>query len=54
MMDVLTKLVVGIILQYIRVSNHHVAYLKLTQCYVHYNSIKLVDKRKPFPTFEII
>ena len=39
----------AIILQYIHISNHHVAYLKLTQRYINYNSIKFVDKRKnPF------
>ena len=34
MMEALTKLIVVIISQCIRVSNHHVVYLKLTQCYM--------------------
>ena len=33
-MDVLTNIIVVIILQYIHISNHHVEYLKHTQCYI--------------------
>ena len=40
-MDVLTNLIVLIISQYRHISNHHVVYLKLIQCYVTYILVNL-------------
>ena len=52
-MEVLTKVMFVIILQYISVSNHYILHLKLLQeSYVNYISIKLGKRKKkylPFP-----
>ena len=44
-MEILANAIVLIILQYINVSNQHIVYLKLTQLYVNYISIKLGQGR---------
>lgn len=44
-MDVLSNIIVLIILQHIRISNHYIAHLKLTQLDASYISIKL-ERRK--------
>lgn len=43
MLEVLAKAAVVLILQSIKVSNQHVVGLKLTQFYVSYSSLKIIE-----------